>query len=64
MTPLTTGFSFPAHGSDAFLHGGCVRPGGGDEREKTPPPGRNFPTCTKRSLPWQGKEIVPPVNGG
>src|SRR5438445_7596044 len=37
MTPLTTGFSFPAHGSDAFLHGGCVRPGGGDEREKTPP---------------------------
>jgi branched-chain amino acid transport system substrate-binding protein len=28
----------------------------------TPPPGRNFPTCTKRTLGWVGKE-KPVVNG-
>src|SRR3954469_16551234 len=32
---------------------------GGTFSPKTPPPGRNFPACTKRKLPWQGKEIVP-----
>src|SRR6185437_15715330 len=33
MAPLTTGFSFPAHGRLAFLHGGCERPGGGEDFE-------------------------------
>jgi branched-chain amino acid transport system substrate-binding protein len=28
----------------------------------TPPPGRNFPSCVKKSLPWVGKER-PVVNG-
>jgi branched-chain amino acid transport system substrate-binding protein len=37
---------------------------GGTFSTTTPPPGRNFPACTKRKLPWQGKEIVPPVSGG
>jgi branched-chain amino acid transport system substrate-binding protein len=37
---------------------------GGTFSTTTPPPGRNAPACTKRSLPWQGKEIVPPVTGG
>jgi branched-chain amino acid transport system substrate-binding protein len=36
---------------------------GGTFSSSTPPPGRNFPTCSKRSLPWQGKEIVPKVSG-
>src|SRR6516164_9807158 len=30
MTPPTTGCSCPAQDSVAFLHGGCVRPGGGE----------------------------------
>jgi branched-chain amino acid transport system substrate-binding protein len=36
---------------------------GGTYSSKTPAPGRNFPTCVKKSLPWQGKEIVPKVSG-
>lgn len=36
---------------------------GGTYSSKTPAPGRNFPTCVKKSLPWQGKEIVPKVTG-
>jgi len=34
---------------------------GGTFSTKTPPPGRTFPPCTKRSLPWIGKETVPKV---
>jgi len=34
---------------------------GGTFSEKTPPPGRTNPPCTKRSLPWIGKETVPKV---
>jgi branched-chain amino acid transport system substrate-binding protein len=37
---------------------------GGTFSEKTPAPGRNFPRCVKRSLPWVGKTIHPPVTGG
>jgi branched-chain amino acid transport system substrate-binding protein len=37
---------------------------GGTFSSSTPPPGRDFPTCTRRSLPWIGKEITPPVTGG
>ncbi len=37
---------------------------GGSYSSKTPPPGRTFPPCVKKSLPWQGKEITPPVTGG
>jgi branched-chain amino acid transport system substrate-binding protein len=37
---------------------------GGTFSSSTPPPGRTFPPCTKRHLPWQGKEITPPVTGG
>jgi branched-chain amino acid transport system substrate-binding protein len=36
---------------------------GGTFSEKTPAPGRNFPQCVKRSLPWVGKTIHPPVSG-
>jgi branched-chain amino acid transport system substrate-binding protein len=36
---------------------------GGTYSSKTPPPGRNFPKCVKKKLPWQGKEITPPVTG-
>ena len=36
---------------------------GGTFSTKTPPPGRNFPKCVKRSLPWIGKTIHPPVTG-
>ena len=36
---------------------------GGTFSEKTPAPGRNFPKCVKRSLPWIGKTIHPPVTG-
>ena len=36
---------------------------GGTYSAKTPPPGRTFPQCVKKSLPWQGKEITPPVTG-
>ena len=37
---------------------------GGTFSSSTPAPGRNFPTCTKRSLPWQGKEETVPTVGG
>jgi branched-chain amino acid transport system substrate-binding protein len=36
---------------------------GGTFSSKTPPPGRNFPPCVKRSLPWIGKTIRPKVTG-
>jgi branched-chain amino acid transport system substrate-binding protein len=36
---------------------------GGTFSSKTPPPGRNFPPCVKRSLPWIGKTIKPKVIG-
>src|SRR5690242_19168387 len=36
---------------------------GGTFSEKTPAPGRSFPKCVKRSLPWIGKTIHPPVTG-
>jgi branched-chain amino acid transport system substrate-binding protein len=36
---------------------------GGTFSTKTPPPGRNFPPCVKKKLPWQGKEVTPPVIG-
>jgi branched-chain amino acid transport system substrate-binding protein len=36
---------------------------GGTYSSSTPAPGRTFPTCVKKSLPWQGKEIVPKVSG-
>ena len=36
---------------------------GGTYSSKTPSPGRNFPKCVKKSLPWQGKAITPPVTG-
>ena len=34
---------------------------GGSYSSKTPAPGRTFPPCVKKKLPWQGKEIVPKV---
>ncbi|MFL5928057.1 MAG: ABC transporter substrate-binding protein [Gaiellaceae bacterium] len=34
---------------------------GGTYSTSTPAPGRNFPKCVKKKLPWQGKEITPPV---
>ena len=36
---------------------------GGSYSSKTPAPGRTFPPCVKKKLPWQGKEIVPKVTG-
>jgi branched-chain amino acid transport system substrate-binding protein len=36
---------------------------GGTYSSSTPAPGRSFPTCVKKHLPWQGKEIVPKVSG-
>ncbi len=36
---------------------------GGTFSTKTPAPGRDYPTCTKRKLPWQGKEVTPKVIG-
>jgi len=36
---------------------------GGTYSSTTPAPGRDFPNCVKKSLPWQGKEITPPVTG-
>jgi branched-chain amino acid transport system substrate-binding protein len=36
---------------------------GGTFSSKTPPPGRGFPPCVKRSLPWIGKTIRPKVTG-
>jgi branched-chain amino acid transport system substrate-binding protein len=37
---------------------------GGTFSSTTPAPGRTFPPCVKRSLPWQGKELSVPVVGG
>ncbi len=37
---------------------------GGTFSSTTPAPGRTFPGCVKRSLPWQGKEASVPVLGG
>jgi branched-chain amino acid transport system substrate-binding protein len=34
---------------------------GGTYSSSTPAPGRNFPPCVKKHLPWQGKEITPKV---
>jgi branched-chain amino acid transport system substrate-binding protein len=36
---------------------------GGTFSATTPAPGRTQPACKTRSLPWIGKEIVPPVTG-
>ena len=36
---------------------------GGTYCSTTPAPGRTFPTCVKKQLPWQGKEITPKVTG-
>jgi branched-chain amino acid transport system substrate-binding protein len=36
---------------------------GGTFSSSTPAPGRNFPPCTKRSLPWIGKTQTPKVIG-
>jgi branched-chain amino acid transport system substrate-binding protein len=30
---------------------------------KTPAPGRNFPACVKRNLPWIGHTQIPKVTG-
>ena len=40
---------------------GVTQTFGGTFSTSTPPPGRSFPPCTKRSLPWIGKETVPKV---
>ena len=40
---------------------GVTQTFGGTFSTSTPPPGRNNPPCTKRSLPWIGKETVPKV---
>jgi branched-chain amino acid transport system substrate-binding protein len=37
---------------------------GGTFSASTPPPGRTFPKCEKRSLPWIGKTTQPKVVGG
>jgi branched-chain amino acid transport system substrate-binding protein len=37
---------------------------GGTFSSTTPAPGRTFPGCTKRSLPWQGQVQSVPVIGG
>ena len=36
---------------------------GGTFSPSTPAPGRTNPKCVKRSLPWIGKTIHPPVTG-
>lgn len=36
---------------------------GGTYSGSTPAPGRSFPTCIKKSLPWQGKEQPVPTVG-
>ncbi len=36
---------------------------GGTFTAKTPAPGRNFPTCVKRNLPWVGHTRKPAVTG-
>ena len=36
---------------------------GGTFSSKTPAPGRNFPRCVKRTLPWVGHTQVPKVTG-
>jgi branched-chain amino acid transport system substrate-binding protein len=40
---------------------GVTQTFGGTFSTSTPPPGRTFPPCVKRTLPWVGKEIVPKV---
>jgi branched-chain amino acid transport system substrate-binding protein len=40
---------------------GVTQTFGGTFSTSTPPPGRTNPPCTKRSLPWIGKETVPKV---
>jgi branched-chain amino acid transport system substrate-binding protein len=40
---------------------GVTQTFGGTFSTSTPPPGRTNPPCTKRSLPWIGKESVPKV---
>ncbi len=40
---------------------GVTQTFGGTFSTSTPPPGRTSPPCTKRSLPWIGKETVPKV---
>jgi branched-chain amino acid transport system substrate-binding protein len=37
---------------------------GGTFSSSTPAPGRKFPPCVKKSLPWQGKTQVPKVVAG
>ena len=34
---------------------------GGTFSPETPPPGRDFPTCEKKQLPWIGKSQAVPV---
>jgi branched-chain amino acid transport system substrate-binding protein len=36
---------------------------GGTFSTSTPPPGRNFPPCVKRHLPWVGRTMTPKVIG-
>jgi branched-chain amino acid transport system substrate-binding protein len=36
---------------------------GGSYSTSTPAPGRTFPPCVKKKLPWQGKIITPKVSG-
>ena len=42
---------------------GITQTFGGTFSSKTPAPGRNYPTCKKRKLPWIGKTIHPKVTG-
>jgi branched-chain amino acid transport system substrate-binding protein len=42
---------------------GITQTFGGTFSNNTPPPGRNYPNCKKRSLPWIGKTIHPKVTG-
>jgi branched-chain amino acid transport system substrate-binding protein len=41
---------------------GVTQTFGGTFSDSTPSPGRTFPPCVKRTLPWVGKEIKPPVS--
>jgi branched-chain amino acid transport system substrate-binding protein len=43
---------------------GVTQTFGGTFSTSTPAPGRTSPKCVKRSLPWIGKTIHPPVTGG
>ena len=42
---------------------GVTQTFGGTFSTSTPAPGRTWPRCVKRSLPWIGKTIHPPVTG-